>query len=116
MSKSNINVDAKKNEILNLVNKYSIDDNVDCLYFLPYIENGVCIFNLVIVFSKSELINEMNDEIIKLNQKYGQMYDELGGNLIVSLDRSDKYSRCAMHGYEIRRGKDLFWRFKNEFY
>lgn len=107
MLKNNLNTDLLKNEIANLTNKYSKDDNVECIYFLPFVENDERIFDLVIVFSEQVNLDEVDKEISELNEKYCKKISEIGGKIVLLSDRSDKYSAVAMHYREVRRVRDL---------
>lgn len=107
MLKNKLNTDLLKNEIVNLANKYSKDENVECIYFLPFAENDERIFDLVIVFSEQVNLDSIDKEISELNEKYCKKIFEIGGKIVLLSDRSDKYSAVAMHYYEVRRVRDL---------
>lgn len=107
MSKNNLKLDKLKNEIGNLVNKYCNNSNVECIYFIPFIENDEMKFELTIVFSNKEDLSKIDNEISRLNKKYNKQINDFGGKLVLYADKCDNYSICAMHSYEVRRVKDL---------
>ena len=105
--KESISTKALEFEMEKLITMYSKMESVDCIYFIPYVDNKGNVFELTLVFNVSNIKDELDELIEKLNDEYSEIEDKIGGTIKVVTDRSSEYGLIGMHKREKIRIADL---------
>lgn len=95
--------------VAKIVNKYKKNEDVECIYLLPYkTENGI-FYNLVIVCGTYYTIDEFEEDIEKYNNKQTQeeAKEKIGGELRILTDYSARYEELALNPSRVGRAQDL---------
>lgn len=94
--------------VAKIVTKYKKNEDVECIYLLPYkTENGNS-YDLVIVCGTYYTIDEFEEGIEKYNDKQNKEEKEkIGGKLRVMTDYSARYEELAVNPSRVGRAQDL---------
>ena len=109
---SNITREQNKNlitTVAKIVTKYKKNEDIECIYLLPFTIENENFYNLVIVSSSYETIDELEEKIEKTNKKQKQEIEKeiIGGELRISTDYCVYYDDEALNPSRVARVKDL---------
>lgn len=108
MAETNLNIEILKKEIATLVEEYSKDENVECIYLLPLVDDGKIYLYMFIVFLDCIEFEKKMNELTELTEKYDNRVDEIGGRFIVDAIRNHYFRENAENMLELESVKDLF--------
>lgn len=109
---SNITRKQNKNLIITvakLVTKYKKNEDVECIYLLPYTTENENFYNLVIVCGTYETIDKLKNSIEESNKKQKHELEKvkIGGELRILTDYSARYEERALNPSRVGRVQDL---------
>lgn len=109
----NITDEQKNNlcqELAKLVFELKKDNEVECIYFVPYIGLGVIRGNVLEVTLVKQSDNDVNNDIAERNRFYfeEESLRKFGVKIFIDTDVAHKYTFIDLNPSEMRRSNSLF--------